>query len=117
MRAGQHHDHKDHGGHLIDKVTSGPVATSMRQVLFGHGSATAAPHTFTSMNDPFTERVEACCHLAALGGTQLPNLQIRRSMENVRPVRQNPHPQVKGLAGVRHRCHSPVPSGQSVRKL
>ena len=43
--------------------------------------------------------------------------QIRRSMEGVRPVRQNPYPQVSVLQGVRHRRHSPVPSGQSVRKL
>src|SRR5206468_4076614 len=40
---------------------------------------------------------------------------IRRSMESVRPVRWNPYPQVNVLPGVRHRCCSPVPSGQSVR--
>jgi hypothetical protein len=53
----------------------------------------------------------------ALGGTRTPNLLIRRSMESVRPVRRNPYPQVSVPPGVRHRCHSPVPSGQSVRKL
>jgi len=42
---------------------------------------------------------------------------IRRSMETVRPVRRNPCQQVRILVGVRHRRHSPVPSGQSVRKL
>ena len=41
----------------------------------------------------------------------------RRSMPRVRPVRQDPYPQVSVLPGVRHRYHSPVPSGQSVRKL
>ena len=41
---------------------------------------------------------------------------IRRSMPRVRPVRRNPYPQVRILVGVRHRRHSPVPSGQSVRK-
>jgi hypothetical protein len=43
--------------------------------------------------------------------------QIRRSMESVRPVRQNPYPQISILPGVRNRRHGPVPSGQSVRKL
>jgi len=35
-------------------------------------------------------------------------------MESVRPVRQNPSPQVNVLAGVRHRCHSPeaTPGGR-----
>jgi hypothetical protein len=42
---------------------------------------------------------------------------IRRPMEPVRPVRQNPYPQVRILLGVRYGRHSPVPSGQSVRKL
>jgi hypothetical protein len=42
---------------------------------------------------------------------------IRRSVPCVRPVRLNPYPQVSVLPDVRHRCHSPVPSGQSVRKL
>jgi hypothetical protein len=42
---------------------------------------------------------------------------IRRSMERVRPVRRNPYPQVRILPGVRHSCHGPVPSGQSVRNL
>jgi hypothetical protein len=56
--------------------------------------------------------------LGALGGTRTPNLlTIRRSMEGVRPVRRNPNPQVSFLLGVRHRRHSPAPSGQSVRKL
>ena len=54
---------------------------------------------------------------SALGGTRTPNLLIRRSVPCVRPVRQNPYPQVRILLGVRHRRHSPVPSGQSVRKL
>ena len=45
------------------------------------------------------------------------NLQIRRSMESVRPVRRNPYPQVSILPEVRHVCHSPVPSDQSVRNL
>ena len=54
--------------------------------------------------------------LGALGGTRTPNLQIRKSMENVRPVRRNPYRQVRVLPDVRHRGHSPVPSGQSVRK-
>ena len=31
---------------------------------------------------------------SALGGTRTPNLLIRRSMQPVRPVRQNPYPQV-----------------------
>ena len=43
--------------------------------------------------------------------------QIRRSVPLVRPVRRNPYRQVSVLPGVRHRSHSPVPSGQSVRKL
>jgi hypothetical protein len=42
---------------------------------------------------------------------------IRRSIERVRPVRQNPNPHVSVLPSVRHRRHSPLPSGQSVRKL
>ncbi|HEY6313910.1 MAG TPA: AAA family ATPase [Streptosporangiaceae bacterium] len=45
------------------------------------------------------------------------DLLIRRSMGCVRPVRRNPHPQVSVLPSVRHRRRSPVPSGQSVRKL
>ena len=45
------------------------------------------------------------------------NPQIRRSMEGVRSVRRNPYRQVSILLGVRRRRHSPVPSGQSVRKL
>jgi len=57
-----------------------------------------------------------CSDLGALGGTRTPNLQIRKSMENVRPVRRNPYRQVRVLPDVRHRGHSPVPSGQSVRK-
>jgi hypothetical protein len=56
-------------------------------------------------------------NMSALGGTRTPNLLIRRSVPRVRPVRQNPYPQVRILLGVRHRRHSPVPSGQSVRKL
>ena len=43
--------------------------------------------------------------------------QIRRSVPRVRPVRLNPYPQVSVLPDVRHGCHSPVRSGQSVRKL
>ena len=35
-------------------------------------------------------------------------------MESVRPVRRNPNPHVSVLLGVRHRRHSPAPSGQSV---
>ena len=42
---------------------------------------------------------------------------IRRSVPRVRPVHRNPYPQLSVLPGVRHGCHSPVPSGQSVRKL
>ena len=42
---------------------------------------------------------------------------IRRSVPRVRPVRLNPYPQVSVLPDVRHGCHSPVRSGQSVRKL
>ncbi len=53
----------------------------------------------------------------ALGGTRTPNLLIRRSMERVRSQRRNPYRRVSVLPGLRHRCHSPVPSGQSVRKL
>ena len=45
------------------------------------------------------------------------DLLIRRSMEGVRPVRRNPYWQVSILPGVRWRRRSPVPSGQSVRKL
>jgi hypothetical protein len=41
----------------------------------------------------------------------------RRSMERAQSVRRNPYRQVSVLLGVRHRRHSPVPSGQSVRKL
>jgi hypothetical protein len=37
-------------------------------------------------------------------------------MESVRPVRQNPNPQVSALQRVRHRRHSPAPSGQFVEK-
>jgi len=44
-------------------------------------------------------------------------LLIRRSMPRVRAVRRNPYPQLSVLPGVRHGCHSPVPSGQCVRKL
>ncbi len=44
-------------------------------------------------------------------------LLIRRSMESVLPVRQNPNPQVSVLPCVRHIRHSPLLSGQSVRKL
>jgi hypothetical protein len=53
----------------------------------------------------------------ALGGTRTPNLLIRRSMESVRPVLRNPESQVSVLLGVQNGRHSPVPSGQSVRKL
>jgi len=42
---------------------------------------------------------------------------ICRSMEGVRSVRRNPYRQVSILPGVWQRRHSPVPSGQSVRKL
>ena len=42
---------------------------------------------------------------------------IRRSVPRVRAVRLNPYPQVSVLPDVRHGCHSPVRSGQSVRKL
>ena len=42
---------------------------------------------------------------------------FRRSMEGVRSVRRNPYRQVSILLGVRRRRRSPVPSGQSVRKL
>jgi hypothetical protein len=42
---------------------------------------------------------------------------IRRSVPRVQPVRLNPYPQLSVLPGVRHRRHSPAPSGQSVRKL
>ena len=42
---------------------------------------------------------------------------FRRSMEGVRSVRRNPYRQVSILPGVWRRRHSPVPSGQSVRKL
>ena len=45
------------------------------------------------------------------------DLQIRRSMEGVRLVRRNPYLQVSVSPDVRHRRRSPVPSGQSVRKL
>jgi hypothetical protein len=45
------------------------------------------------------------------------DLQIHRSMEHVRSVRQNPYPLVSVLPGVRNRRPGPVPSGQSVRKL
>jgi hypothetical protein len=38
-------------------------------------------------------------------------------MESVRPVRRNPDSQVSVLVGVRHVRHSPVASGQFVRKL
>jgi hypothetical protein len=46
-----------------------------------------------------------------------PDHLIRGSMESVRSVRRNPYPQLSVLLGVRHGCHSPAPSGQSVRKL
>ena len=52
------------------------------------------------------------CHLA-----HDTSLLIRRSMEDVRPVRRNPYPQVSVLPDVRHVRHSPAPFGQSVRKL
>jgi hypothetical protein len=42
---------------------------------------------------------------------------IRSSMPRVRPVRRNPYRQVSILPDVQRRRHSPVPSGQSVRKL
>jgi hypothetical protein len=42
---------------------------------------------------------------------------IRRSMESVRPVLRNQKSRVSVLLGVRNGHHSPVPSGQSVRKL
>ena len=45
------------------------------------------------------------------------SLVIRRSMESVRPVRRDPYPQVSILPEVRHVCHSPVPSDQSMRNL
>ena len=54
--------------------------------------------------------------LGALGESNS-SLLIRRSVPRVRPVRQNPYPQVNVLLDVRHGCQSPVPSGQSVRKL
>lgn len=44
------------------------------------------------------------------------SLQIRRSMESVRPVLCSPESQVSVLPGARHRCRGPVPCGQSVRK-
>jgi hypothetical protein len=53
----------------------------------------------------------------ALEGIRTPNLLIRRSMQRVRPVQWNPYPQVNVRASVRYSCHSPVPSGQSVRNL
>jgi hypothetical protein len=58
---------------------------------------------------------QRACDLGALEGIRTPNLLIRRSMESVHLVRRNPYPQVSVLPGVRHRRHSPVPSGQSVR--
>ena len=42
---------------------------------------------------------------------------IRRSMQRVRPVHRNPNRQLSILPGVRLRRYSPVPSGQSGRKL
>ncbi len=41
---------------------------------------------------------------------------IRRSMESVRPALRNPKSRISVLLGVRNGRHSPVPSGQSVRK-
>ena len=59
----------------------------------------------------------ACRDATALGGTRTPSLQIRRSMEHVRPVPRNPESQVSFLLGVRNGCRSPGLSGQSVRRL
>ena len=56
--------------------------------------------------------------MTALSGTQRArDLQIRRSMEPVRPVLRNPESQVSVLPGVRSGRHSPVLSRQFVRKL
>jgi hypothetical protein len=49
--------------------------------------------------------------------TRSPSLLIRRSMESVRSVLRNPESQVSVLLGVQNGRHSPVPSGQFVRKL
>jgi hypothetical protein len=71
---------------------------------------------------PDTERAipgdePAAAYAPSGRATSVPSLLIRRLMPSVQPVRQNPYPQVRILLGVRHRRHSPVPSGQSVRKL
>jgi hypothetical protein len=86
------------------------AATSWRHQL------TAALLATALANEPLPDS-ERGSDLGALGGTRTPNLLIRRSMESVRPVRRNPNPHVSVLLGVRHRRHSPVSSGQSVRNL
>jgi hypothetical protein len=50
-------------------------------------------------------------------GTRRARPSDPRSMQCVPSVRRDPYPQVSVLPSVRHRCHGPVPSGQSVRKL
>jgi len=49
--------------------------------------------------------------------TRSPSLLIRRSVPHVRPVHRSAYPLVSVLPGIYNRRHSPVPSGQSVRKL
>lgn len=49
--------------------------------------------------------------------TALSGLVLRRSMERVQSMHRNPYRQVSVLLAVRHGRHSPVPPGQSVRKL
>jgi hypothetical protein len=49
-----------------------------------------------------------------LSAVSRPGILFRRSMESVRPVRQNPNPQVSVLPRVRPERKSPAPSGQSV---
>jgi hypothetical protein len=55
--------------------------------------------------------------LGSTRGGPGPSLLFGRSMLRARPVHHNPYPHVSVLKGVRHRCHSPAPSGQSERKL
>jgi len=52
-----------------------------------------APLARVLANEPFPD-AEKGSDLGALGGTRTPNLQIRRSIEDVRSVRWSPYSQV-----------------------
>jgi hypothetical protein len=101
---------------------AGVQLAMVRGAVVCQGAALQA--TAARLSTPCVTRAYAAVLVAA--ATVIPRIsltepvgehQIRRSVQRVQPVRQNPYLQVNVLPGVRHKCHSPVPSGQSVRKL